>query len=138
MIQRAFRAANRRLLRPWANEAKRFLASKFRVEQTIVVKAWLRRAWNSPTLTTWASFAARSLNLILVLPLALRQFQPEEVVVWQLFASIMTLQLLLDLGLTPTFARLIAFAMGGATSFGDFRKIQSRPDAAGAQPNWAG
>lgn len=96
----------------------------------------LRRAWHSPTLTTWASLATRSLNLVVVLPLALRQFTPVEVAVWQLFFTIVTLQLLLDLGLTPTFTRLIAFAMGGAENFRDLRKTERAPDSEHASPNW--
>lgn len=38
-LERVIRAANRRLLRPWANEARRLLAGKLHAEQTVVVNA---------------------------------------------------------------------------------------------------
>jgi O-antigen/teichoic acid export membrane protein len=53
--------------------------------------------------------------VVLVLPLVLRKFSPAEVVVWQLFATLATLLLLLDFGLAPTFSRLLAYAKGGAS-----------------------
>ena len=75
----------------------------------------LSRVWNSPTLTTWGSMAVRLAGVLLMLPLVLRQFPPAEVAVWQLFASLFTLVLLLDFGVTPTAARMLAYARGGAT-----------------------
>lgn len=74
----------------------------------------LQRAWHSPTLTTWGSMAVRASNVLVVLPMVLRRFEPAEVAVWQLFASIFTLMLLVDWGLSPSLARLLAYARGGA------------------------
>ena len=75
----------------------------------------LARLWNSPTATTWGSIAVRLSSAIVVLPLVLVRFAPAEVTVWQLFATLFAINLLLDFGLSPTFARLIAFARGGAS-----------------------
>lgn len=76
---------------------------------------WAARAaaaWHSPTLTTWASMAVRFSALLLVLPLALTRFSAAEVAVWQLFATVLMLMALLDFGLAPTFARMLALARG--------------------------
>jgi hypothetical protein len=69
--------------------------------------------WNSPTMMTWGSFASRSLSLILVLPLVLNRLSSAEVVLWYLFSTIIGLQVLADLGFSPTFSRVIAYGMGG-------------------------
>lgn len=74
----------------------------------------LRRLWHSPTVTTWGSLAVRLSAVALVLPLVLIRFTPAEVALWQLFSVIPLLALMLDFGLAPTFARMFAFARGGA------------------------
>jgi hypothetical protein len=79
------------------------------------MRGLLLRIWNSPTLMTWGSLAARLLGMTLVLPLVLVKFQPAEVAIWQLFVSIYTMQLLFDFGLSPTFSRLLSYARGGAS-----------------------
>jgi hypothetical protein len=76
--------------------------------------AIVKRLWDSPALTTGTSLATRFLNSAVVLWLALATFTLQEIVVWQLLLAIVAMQFLMDLGLTPTFVRLIAFAMGGA------------------------
>lgn len=82
------------------------------------------RLWHSPTFLTWGSLATRLLSVTLVLPLVLVKFAPAEVMVWQLFATIITLQLLLDFGLAPTFSRMLSYTMGGARlhQLADMRK----------------
>lgn len=62
---------------------------------------------------TWASLFVRLSSFVVVLPLVLSRFAPAEVAVWMLFSSILTLTLLLDLGLAPTFSRLFSYALGG-------------------------
>ena len=64
--------------------------------------------WESPTLMTWGSFLTRSLSAVLILPMVLRNFPKEEITLWFMFAQIISLQLLVDMGFTPTFSRLIA------------------------------
>jgi hypothetical protein len=87
----------------------------------------LLRIWHSPTLMTWGSMASRLLGLTLVLPLVLVRFAPAEVAVWQLFSTLITLMLILDFGLSPTFSRMLSYALGGA-SVQDLLNIrQSKP-----------
>ncbi len=66
--------------------------------------------WESPTLMTWGSFLTRSLSAVVILPLVLRNFQQAEITLWLMFAQIISLQILVDMGFTPTFARQIAYA----------------------------
>lgn len=75
------------------------------------MKPFLSFLWNSPTLTTWGSFAARALSMA-VLPLALRRLDAAEVNLWNILLFIVSLQTAVDLGFTPTFSRLIALAKG--------------------------
>lgn len=79
------------------------------------MQGFAARLWHSPTFTTWGSIGVRLMSVLLVLPLVLVRFEPAEVAVWQLFATLFTLMLLLDFGLSPTFSRLLAYARGGAT-----------------------
>lgn len=86
------------------------------------------RLWNSPTITTWGSFAVRAGGLLIVFPLVLRQFSAGDLAVWQLFGSIFTLSLLLDFGLSPTLARYLAYARGGL-SVAQMAVLSRRPCA---------
>lgn len=72
--------------------------------------------WESPTLMTWGSFLCRSLSAVLILPMVLRNFPEEQITLWFMFAQIISLQLLVDMGFTPTFSRLIAHAKGQSNS----------------------
>jgi hypothetical protein len=78
------------------------------------MKSLALRLWHSPTFTTWGSMAARLLSVALVLPLVLVKLPTPDIAVWQLLATLLTLQLILDFGLAPTFARMISYALGGA------------------------
>ena len=95
------------------------------------MRAVLSRAWHSPTLMTWGSLLVRLAGVVVILPIVLRRFSPPEVAVWQLFASLMTLVLLMDLGLSPTFSRLLAYARGVASldDMRDMRQLKDRPPA---------
>jgi hypothetical protein len=99
------------------------------------LKSLLFRLWHSPTFMTWGSLASRLLGLTLVLPLVLVKFPAADVAVWQLFTTILTLQLILDFGLSPTFSRMLSYAVGGATvqEMADMR--QPRPSH-GRDANW--
>lgn len=83
---------------------------KFSYRQTLLF------LWESPTLMTWGSFLTRSLSAVLILPMVLRNFPKEEITLWFMFAQIISLQLLVDMGFTPTFSRLIAHAKGQSNS----------------------
>lgn len=94
----------------------------------------LGRFWDSPTFTTWGSFITRSLSLVVVLPLLLTRFSTEEIVLWYLFATIMSLQLIADMGFSITFARVIAYGMGGAKNIKGYMDLHRKPDS--GEPNW--
>ena len=72
-----------------------------------------QRYRNSPTLTTYSSLAARSLNLTVVLPLALQRLPGSEAAVWLLISTVISFKTIFDSGFNPSFSRLFAFAMGG-------------------------
>lgn len=78
-----------------------------------MITAALLRLWHSPTATTWGSLLVRLSAMLVVLPVVLVRFAPADVALWQLFSTLFTLAMMLDFGLAPTFARLLAFARGG-------------------------
>lgn len=78
---------------------------------TMGMPLW-RRAWQSPTLTSWTALGVRVSSLSLLLPLVLNRLSPAEIVVWQIFATVTTLTLILDFGLSPTAIRFFAYAHG--------------------------
>lgn len=94
----------------------------------------VRRLWDSPTFTTWGSLASRLLSTLVVLPLILVKFSAAEVVVWQLFATLSALLLLLDFGLAPTFTRMLAYARGG-TSIEELTNMREVKPRAQGGPN---
>lgn len=75
----------------------------------------MNRLWNSPTFFSWISILSRTLSFALALPLILSRFTTEEIALWYLFATLMGLQLIIDMGFSATFSRVLAFAMGGST-----------------------
>lgn len=85
---------------------------------------------------TWGSFATRSLSLIVVLPLVLNRLSTSEIALWYLFSTIIGLQVLADVGFSPTFSRIIAYGMGGLSTFEikDLRNLKKSP--ALAEANW--
>jgi O-antigen/teichoic acid export membrane protein len=72
--------------------------------------------------------------MAVLLPLALRHLSAEEVVVWQLLVTLVWFQILADLGMTVTFTRCVAYAMGGAERISDHRErtVQTTQTS----PNW--
>jgi O-antigen/teichoic acid export membrane protein len=94
----------------------------------------LNRVWKSATFTSWGSFIARSLSIALVLPLVVTRFSTEEISLWYLFAIIMNLRVIADMGFSATFARVFAYAMGGAEDIEGYLDIQRKPDS--GKPNW--
>lgn len=94
----------------------------------------IKRLWDSPTFTTWGSLASRLLSTLVVLPLILVKFSAAEVVVWQLFATLSALLLLLDFGLAPTFTRMLAYARGG-TSIEELTNMREVKPRAQGGPN---
>ncbi len=93
-----------------------------------------RQLWESPTITSWACVLARSLGMLLVLPLVLTRLSTPEIALWLLFSTMSGLLLVVDMGFASTFARVIAYGMGGASDIRDFGDPQ-RPRTPG-NPNW--
>lgn len=95
----------------------------------------MRRLWHSPTVTTWGSLLVRLSAVLVVMPVVLVRFSPADVALWQLFSAVFVLALMLDFGLSPTLARMIAYASGGA-SLADMASMRRMtPDTAPATPN---
>ncbi len=97
------------------------------------MKRFFARLWHSPTFTTWGSFSVSFLALLLITPLVLTRFSTEVLAVWFLFAVLIGFIQLADFGFTPTFVRLTAFTMGGATDLRDFRDSKKKGSG---KPNW--
>lgn len=91
-----------------------------------------RRCANSATLMSWASVSTRALTFVLVLPLLLVRLTAAEVAVWYLLSSVISLQMLADMGFAPTFARVLAFASAGRR---DLRNLGT-PVANTGGPDW--
>jgi len=75
----------------------------------------VKRIWTSPAAMTAGSVAARLSSVVLVLPLIVTRLSAEEIALWYLFGSVVTLLVLVDLGFTPTFVRAIGYASAGAS-----------------------
>ena len=109
--------------------------AKLTISKTDLKKS-IYRVWNSPTLMTWGSFLIRSLSLVIVLPLILTRLPTAEIALWYLFSTIIGLQMLADVGFSPTFSRVIAYGMGGLSSheLKDLRNIKQSSSL--GEPNW--
>ena len=86
----------------------------------IFFKSKIATFWDSPTIMTWMSYSTKAFTLVGILPLILKKFSPEDVVLWYLFSTIIGLQSLADFGFRQTFSRIISFAYGGAKDIGTF------------------
>lgn len=75
----------------------------------------INRIWNSATLMSWGNLGAKSLSIILLIPLILSHFSNEDTVLWFIFLNLFTFQLLFDLGFSATFIRIISYSTAGAT-----------------------
>lgn len=87
----------------------------------------LNQAWDSPTLMTWLSYSTKAISLFGVLPLILKKFSAEDIILWYLLFTIISLQSIADFGFRQTFSRLISYAFGGASKdevFNLTRKLQ--------------
>lgn len=80
-----------------------------------------KRLWNSTTITTWMSFLSKSFNVTLIMPLILSRFDTNDVNLWYLTASMISMQILLDAGFGSAFVRIIAYGTVGLKSFSELR-----------------
>lgn len=71
------------------------------------------RLMRSSTGAAWIALASRLLGPLVILPVVLAKWSSQDVALWLLFTSVASLQLMLDFGLSPTFARAVAYAKGG-------------------------
>lgn len=79
----------------------------------------IKSIWNSPTITTWLSYATKTLTLFAVLPLILKQFSEGDVALWYLYFTILiSVSGISEFGFKQTFSRLISFAFAGAKDIG--------------------
>ncbi len=76
----------------------------------------IKKIYHSPTFNTWASIASRSLNIIVLIPFILKEFNPAEISLWYLFATIAGFNFIFELGFGPSFIRAISYGLGGASS----------------------
>lgn len=74
---------------------------------------FIQKALDSPTITTWFSFTARGLMFLVVLPLILTNYSPDEVALWQLLATIANFQFLAAMGFNSNFTRIVAYSYSG-------------------------
>lgn len=91
---------------------------------------WMR-LWNSPTVTTWASFLTKSFSVTVIMPLVLSRLETGDVNLWYLFAAVVSLQVLLDAGFGSAFVRVIAYGTVGLRNFDRLREGVSRDDRSG-------
>jgi len=80
------------------------------------------------------SYSTQTLTLLGVLPLVLKKFPVGDVVLWYLFATILTLQNVADFGFRQTFSRVISYAYGGADAIGVFG-VNSGKTVTNPEPN---
>lgn len=87
---------------------------------------YFRFITNSSTIMTWFSLGAKPISFILLLPLILTRFSKEEIALWYLFSTFISLQALADFGFYNTFVRLISYSLsGGCNSAQDLVKIEN-------------
>lgn len=86
----------------------------------------IRRLWESPTLTSWAYQGATSLQLFLVAPFLLSNFNETEISAWYLFASLNLIGSILSQRVLITFARLITIVISNPDSLSTERGSEKR------------
>lgn len=64
---------------------------------------------------TWLNTLARVLSMLVVLPLVLKLFDPQETSVFFLFSTLITVQLFIAGSFGNTFARVISYVLAGGT-----------------------
>lgn len=64
----------------------------------------------------WLGHTVKALQVVLVMPLAFSFLSTEEITVWLIFLTLIGLQLLADMGFTPTYTRALSMAFAGADS----------------------
>lgn len=74
---------------------------------------------NSPTISTWLSFASKALNFTVIIPLLLNILSAEDISLWYLYLILINLLTVLDAGFGSTFVRIISYNMSGIKDVGN-------------------
>jgi hypothetical protein len=90
-------------------------------------RIYFYKFWQSPTMMTWLSYSTKALSLFGVLPLILKKFSPEDIVLWYLFSTIISLQSVADFGFRQTFSRFISYAYGGVKDINILLQCTNKP-----------
>ena len=77
----------------------------------------LKKVWRSATISSWVNTILRASSFVLVMPFIIKNYTNAEIALILLFFTILRLQMLLDLGFSNTFGRVISYAYGGAKEF---------------------
>lgn len=85
---------------------------------------------------SWGSFGVNSLKIVFVLPLVMISLDTQNIALWLLFNTVFSFQVIADGGFSPTFSRVIAYAMGGSTAEDLSSHQIIRPVNRSASPNW--
>ena len=94
------------------------------------IKKYLEKILASSTIATLLSYASKSVNFVVVLPLLLKNFKSNDIALWYLFSNILTIQLILDSGFSSTFIRILSYGTIGnrdlskKTSFEEVRELK--------------
>lgn len=70
------------------------------------------KIFNSPSLTTIINLSVKGLALVLINPFIFKIFSDEEVVIWYLILSAVSIQLIFDFGLLPNTTRILSRKIG--------------------------
>lgn len=77
------------------------------------MRAIIVSAFESPTFTTWAAHSAKATQHVVALALAYVYLPVEYITIWLIFQTLISLQVLADIGLTPTFTRALSISLSG-------------------------
>lgn len=83
----------------------------------------------------WLGHALKSLQIVLVMPLAFSFLSPDEITVWLILLTLISLQILADMGFTPTYTRALSMAFAGAKSLNPPSDNNTAADQVKSEPN---
>src|SRR5688500_11059218 len=119
-----------RRMAPASSPARRCTSTAVSAHACMIPSEMVRfahRLWSSPTLTTWGSLMLRTGGVLVTTPLLLNRFSTAEIAVWYFFATVTSLQIVFEMGFTPSFSRAVAYALGGAEHVGAAGTSRIRP-----------
>lgn len=87
---------------------------------------WLQQ---HPTVATWLAFAIKALSFVFLYPFVLRAYSPQEINFWLSTGLLSSLIALVDLGISPTFVRLVSYALADRPSRGQSQDRAEKNEA---------